>query len=61
MACTSYITARLAVVASPEVQYRVSLQTQSDDPGDQPGHIGKRDPFRTALGQVSAERVIEPA
>ncbi len=61
MACSRHVAARLAVVASPEVQYRVSLQTQSGDPGDQPGHIGKREPFRTALGQVRAERVIEPA
>src|SRR4029077_3989881 len=59
-ACGGHIAARLAV-ASPEVQYRVGLQTQSDDPGDQPGHIGKREPFRTALGQVCAEGVIEPA
>ncbi len=32
---------RVAVAASPEVQYRVSLQAQSGDPGDQPGHIGR--------------------
>jgi hypothetical protein len=60
MACGGRIAARMAV-ASPDVQYRVGLQTQSDDPGDQPGHIGKREPFRTALGQVRAERVIQPA
>ena len=60
MACGGCVAARLAVAASPEVQYRISLQTQSDDPGDQPGHVGKREPFRTALSQVRAERVIEP-
>ena len=51
----------LGRVAPPQVQYRVSLQAQSGDPGDQPGHIGQREPFRTTLGQVRAERVIEPA
>ena len=61
MACGGHVAARLAVVASPEVQYRISLQTQSDNSGYQPGHIGKRKPFRTALGQVGAECVIESA
>ena len=61
MACGGRVAARLAVVAAPEVPYRVSLQAQSGDPGDQPGRIGKREPFGAALGQVRAERVIEPA
>ena len=34
----AFVGACLVVVASPEIQYRVSFQTQSDDPGDQPGH-----------------------
>ena len=61
MACGGHVAALLAVAASPQVQYRVSLQAQSDDPGDQPGHIGKREWFRAVLGEVRAERVIEPA
>ena len=59
-ACGDRVAVRLAAVASPEVQYRVSLEAQSDDPGDQSGHIGEREPFRAALGQERAERVIEP-
>ncbi|HYB48172.1 MAG TPA: hypothetical protein VED20_12555 [Streptosporangiaceae bacterium] len=61
MAGGAHVAARWAVVASPQVQDRVSLQAQSGDPGGQPGHVGQRHPFRAALGQVRAERVIEPA
>ena len=46
--------------AAPQVEHGVAGQPQADDAGDQARHLGQRDRLRPALGQVAAERVVEP-
>ena len=44
------VAVRRAVAGWPQVQYRVRLQAQPGDPGDQAGHVGQRDALGTAGG-----------
>ena len=50
----------LAFVALPQIHDGISGQAKGRDSRDQPGHLGQRDGLGAALGQVRAERVIQP-
>ena len=38
-----------------------SAASRTDNPGDQPGHLGERHRLGAAFGEEAAERVVEPA
>ena len=54
------IALRLAVVALPQVEHRVGGRRSAGDAGDEAGHLGQRHGLGAALGEVAAERVVEP-
>ena len=52
---------RSAVVALPQVEHRVGGEPEPGDAGDQAGHVRQRHRLGAALGEVAAERVVQPA